>query len=88
MLGTVLPSHIGDGATGMTWSWHDVDVESCWRQCCQGNLAAARCRCRVMLATVLPSHASDSTVEVTWPQRDVATESWCDVTAEATVGGH
>jgi hypothetical protein len=34
MLATVLPSHASDGATEATWPWHDVRVESCWRQCC------------------------------------------------------
>jgi hypothetical protein len=24
-----MPSHAGDGATGATWSWLDVDAESC-----------------------------------------------------------
>jgi hypothetical protein len=23
-------SHAADGAAGVTWSWHDVDAESCW----------------------------------------------------------
>jgi hypothetical protein len=25
----VLPSHVGDGAAGVTWPWRDVDAESC-----------------------------------------------------------
>jgi hypothetical protein len=29
----MLPSHTGDGTAGATWLWHDVDAESCWRQC-------------------------------------------------------
>jgi hypothetical protein len=41
-LAIMLPSHVGDGAAEMAWLQHNVDVESCWRQCC-----------RVMLTTVL-----------------------------------
>jgi hypothetical protein len=33
ILATMLSSHAGDDATGVTWSWSDVNVESCWRQC-------------------------------------------------------
>jgi hypothetical protein len=33
MLVTMLPSHAGDDATEATWSWRDVEDESCWRQC-------------------------------------------------------
>jgi hypothetical protein len=29
ILEIVLPSHAGDGATGVTWSRRDVDAESC-----------------------------------------------------------
>jgi hypothetical protein len=32
-LTTMLPCHAGDGVAKVTWSWRDVDVESCWRQC-------------------------------------------------------
>jgi hypothetical protein len=39
---TMLPSHVGDDVAEATWPWHDVDVESYWRQCY-----------RVMLATML-----------------------------------
>jgi hypothetical protein len=59
MLATVLSCHAGDGAAGVSWPRRDVDVESCWRWCYRGDLAAVRYRCRVMLATVLPSHASN-----------------------------
>jgi hypothetical protein len=51
-----------------------------------GDMAAMRCRCRVMLETALPgrlghgamlmpSHAGDGAVGVTWPQRDVDAKS-------------
>jgi hypothetical protein len=30
---TLLPSHAGNGTSEMSWSWSDVTVESCWRQC-------------------------------------------------------
>jgi hypothetical protein len=39
MLVTILPSHAGDGDVGATWLRRDVEVESCWRQRCQGDLA-------------------------------------------------
>jgi hypothetical protein len=39
----VLPSHAGDGVAGATSLRRNVDVESCWWQCC-----------RVMLVTMLP----------------------------------
>jgi hypothetical protein len=68
---TMSSSHPGDGVAGVTWSWCDVEAESCWRCCCQGNLATSRCRCRVMFTAVLSSHAGDGAVEVTL--------SWCDV---------
>jgi hypothetical protein len=35
MLVTMLLSHIGDGAAGVTWLRRGVDVESCWRQSCR-----------------------------------------------------
>jgi hypothetical protein len=35
MLVTVLSSHAGDDAAGVTLSRCDVDDESCWRWCCQ-----------------------------------------------------
>jgi hypothetical protein len=81
MLATVLLSHVGDGATEAIWPWHDVDAESCWRQCYRVMatllrcLAVAQCRCQVMLATMLPSHASDDAIETTWPRRDVDAKS-------------
>jgi hypothetical protein len=31
MLATMLPSHAGNDAVGVTWPWCDEDVESCWR---------------------------------------------------------
>jgi hypothetical protein len=60
-LATALSSPAGDGA-GLTWLWHDVDAESCWRQCYWFMLAMVmwdaescwRWCCRVMLAMVLP----------------------------------
>jgi hypothetical protein len=39
MLVIMLLSHAGDDAVGATWPRHDVDAESCWRQCCQVMLA-------------------------------------------------
>jgi hypothetical protein len=42
MLATLLLSHANDGAAEVTWLRRDVDVESCWQQCC-----------RVMLVTML-----------------------------------
>jgi hypothetical protein len=83
MLAMVLPSDAGNGATGVTWPQCDVEVESCsrgavescWRRRWRGDLAAARCRCRVMLATMLPSHAGDGATEATWPRRDINAES-------------
>jgi hypothetical protein len=59
-------SHASDGA-----------AESCWRWRCRGDLAATRCRCRVVLAMVLSSHADDGAAEVTWLRRDIDAESCC-----------
>jgi hypothetical protein len=67
----MLPSHARDDVVEMTWPRLDVDVKSCWRQCCRGDLATMQCRCRVMLATMLSSPARDDATEVTWPRRDV-----------------
>jgi hypothetical protein len=50
-------------------------VESYWRRCCRGDLAAMRCRCLLMLATMLLSHAGDDAVDTTWPRHDVDAES-------------
>jgi hypothetical protein len=50
MLEIELPSSAGDGATEVTWSRRDVDVESCWRW-----------RYHVLLATALlrrPGHSA------------------------------
>jgi hypothetical protein len=43
MLATMLPSHVDDGAAGVTWLQRNVDAELCWRQYYQ-----------VMLVTALP----------------------------------
>jgi hypothetical protein len=59
-----MPSHATDNAT-----------KSSWQRRCQGDLATARCRCRVMLMTILLSHAGDGAAKVTWPQHDVDAES-------------
>jgi hypothetical protein len=45
-----LLSHTGDNAAEATWLRRDVDAESCRQRCYQGDLAAVRCRCRVMQA--------------------------------------
>jgi hypothetical protein len=37
----VLSSHAGHSAAKATWSWSDVDVESCWRWCRRVMLAMA-----------------------------------------------
>jgi hypothetical protein len=37
----MLSSHTGDGAAKETWLWRDVDVESCWRQCCRVMMVMA-----------------------------------------------
>jgi hypothetical protein len=41
MLAPMLPSHVGDGATEVTWPQRGINVESCWRQCCQVKLVMA-----------------------------------------------
>jgi hypothetical protein len=76
MLATMLPSHDSDGATEATWSQHDVEAESCWRQCCRGDLAAARYRCRLMPVSMLPSHDGDGAAEATWSWRAIDVESY------------
>jgi hypothetical protein len=83
MQATMLSIQAGDDAAEAPWPRGDVDVKSCWQQCyrvllrwhCRGDLAAARCRCRVMLAIMLPRHVGDGVVGVTWPRRDVNAES-------------
>jgi hypothetical protein len=82
MLATVLLSHASDdtarrfgrGTMYMTGRAGDGATESCWQWCYQGDLAATRCRCQVMLATVLPSHTGDGAIIVTWPWRDIDAE--------------
>jgi hypothetical protein len=64
MLAIMLSSHVGNDATEATWPGHDVDNESCWRQCC-----------RVMLAIMLPSHVGNDVARATWARRDVDAES-------------
>jgi hypothetical protein len=83
MLFPMPPSHAGDGAIGATWPRRDVDVETCWRQCCRvmlamvlpGDMATVPCRCRVMLATMLLRHAGEGTAGATWPRGDIDAES-------------
>jgi hypothetical protein len=41
MLAMVLSSHAGDGFAKATWSWRDVDAESCWRRCYRVKLTKA-----------------------------------------------
>jgi hypothetical protein len=41
MLATILLSHAGDGAAGVTWPQCDIDAESCWQQCYRVMLAMA-----------------------------------------------
>jgi hypothetical protein len=72
---TMLMNHAGDDVVEATWPRRDVNVKSCWRWHCRGNLAKVRCRCRVMLATILSSHAGNDAVEVTWSRHDVNIES-------------
>jgi hypothetical protein len=77
----MLSSHAGDGPAVATLPWHDVDAKLTWRRHCRGNLAAARCRCLVMLVIMLPSHAGDGTAGVTCLQHSVDAKScwgqWC-----------
>jgi hypothetical protein len=67
----VLPSHASDGADGATWPWSDVDIESCWRQCCRVLLVISLFS---RAGRVLPSQAGDGPARATW--------SWCDVDDE------
>jgi hypothetical protein len=55
----VLSNHAGADTVGATWPRCNVHAESCWRQRYQGDLAVARCRCRVILAIMLPSHTGN-----------------------------
>jgi hypothetical protein len=41
MLATILPNHGRDDAAKSTWPRCDVDVESCWQQCCRVMLTMA-----------------------------------------------
>jgi hypothetical protein len=50
-------------------------AKSCWRRRCQDNLAAVRCRYRVVLETMLPSHVGNGAAEVTWVRHDIDAES-------------
>jgi uncharacterized protein (DUF2062 family) len=59
MLGTMLLSHAGDGAAETTWPWHDVDTQSCWRQCCQVMLVMALPRRLGHGVMQMLSHAGD-----------------------------
>jgi hypothetical protein len=51
MLVTMLLSHAGDSAAEATWLRRDVDVELCWRRCCQVMLVMAL-QLKVVLAVV------------------------------------
>jgi hypothetical protein len=66
---TVMSSHAGDDAVGVTWLWHDVDDESCWRRCYRVMLAMAlpgRLSRDVML---MSSHTGDSAAKSCWRWR-------------------
>jgi hypothetical protein len=71
----VLLSHAGDAATEVTWPQHDVDGESCWRQCCRVMLATALPRRLGRDVMSMPSHDGDGVVKATWPRYDVDAES-------------
>jgi hypothetical protein len=65
---TMLPSHDGDGAAKATWLRCDVDVESCWRQCCWVIQAMALLRQLGHNAISMSSHDGDNVVESRWRQ--------------------
>jgi hypothetical protein len=75
MLVMAQSSPAGDDAVGVTWSWRDVDVESCWQRHCRDELATTRCRCRIMLTTMILSRAGNDTAGTTWSWRDIDVDS-------------
>jgi hypothetical protein len=62
----VLPSHVGDGAAGVTWLWRDVDAESCCWWCywvMPMMVLPGRFGRGVMY---MPSHTGDGAFESCW----------------------
>jgi hypothetical protein len=62
----VLSSHASNDAAGKTWPRCDVDVESCWRQCCRVKLATTLLGRHDRDKMYMPCHASDDAVGVNW----------------------
>jgi hypothetical protein len=63
MLVTMLSSHANGGAVGATSRWHDIDVESCWRQRCRVMLTMAL-QLKVVLPVVRLHSPQDRSIEV------------------------
>jgi hypothetical protein len=68
MLVTMLPSHAGDDATEVTWSWRDVEDESCWRQRYRVLLLLAL-QLKVVLV-VISSHSPRAQSVKLWSHRE------------------
>jgi hypothetical protein len=75
MLVTMLPSHAGDGTAGVTWLQRDVDVESCWRQCCRVMLAVAP-QLKVALVVVRLRSSQDRSIEMLSHDEEVRYLCW------------
>jgi hypothetical protein len=56
-------SYAGDGAIEVTWPQHDVDVESCWRQCCHVMLVIVL-QLKIVLAIVRLCNPQTRSIEV------------------------
>jgi hypothetical protein len=75
MLATMLSSHAGNGAAVVTWPRYDVDVESCWRHCCQVILVTAL-QLKVVLVVVRLCSPRAQSIEVLSHREEVGYSYW------------
>jgi hypothetical protein len=66
MLAMMLLSHAGDDVAGETWSWCDVDTESCWRQCGRAMLATTLLGRLGRSTMKMSSHVGDGAAKSCW----------------------
>jgi hypothetical protein len=73
--GKVLLGHAGNATAGATWPRCDVDVESCWRQCCRVMRVMAL-QLKVVLAVVRLCSLRDRSIEVLSHREQVGYSCW------------
>jgi hypothetical protein len=75
MLVTMLPNHASDSVAEATWLLHNVDAESCWRQCCRVMLSMML-QLKVVLAVVRLRSPRAQSIEVLLHREEVGYSCW------------